>query len=320
MKKKIIILGNSIGVVKLIEDIRLADQESEIILLCPDGQLPYHRQRLAELVAKEISLDQILVKPPDFYVQNNVTQIFEKKITKINFRKSQITLEEKEIILDYDVLAIASLPDKKMLDIKGINKTGIYVLDSLADINQFLKELPFIDTVTIQSNSSVGLKMAQAIRKIEKEVLLVVESPQVTHAETFSPSTLQEQGIRLMQDNPIIEILGEGDARAVRFKSEKVIASDAIFFGELNPNFRLFQDTSLSLQDRIVVDATYKTNIDNVYALDEAIEDVTPLIFKTPDVYATKACEQVRVVVAHMNGLQLSLSTQANAHGAAETK
>ncbi len=305
MNKKIIILGNSSGIPALIESIRIHDVESDITLVSPDGQWPYDRNLLVPLLAKEISPSQALIKSAEFYAQNKVEAVFDKKVTKINFRKNQITLGEKEAVLDYDILVVSSLPERKLPDIKGVNKEGVWALGQLAAVSQFIKELPFIETLVIQSSSSFGLKMAEAALKREKEVILLTDSTLKT--SSAAPS----EGIRCVEDNPLMEVLGETDVRAVRLKSGKVLACDAVFFGELSPHFRLFQDTAVSVQERIVVNGELKSSVDNVYAFDEAIEGASWDYLEKEDHNQT-IIEQARLLASQITGAPAQAQTQTS--------
>lgn len=303
MKKHIVLLGNSSGLPALIEDLRAHDQESDITLVASDSQWPYYRHLLPQLIAKEISPVQALVKPVSFYTDNKVQPLFDKKVTKVNFRKGQLVLEEKELVLDFDVLVISSLPDRKLPDIKGVNKTGIYAMDQAGAVNLFIKELPFIETAVIQSSSVFAAETAAAIQKREKEALIIADSAQ----KKFS---MLPEGIRLIEDNPIQEVLGESDARAVRLKSGKVVACDAILFGELDPHFRLFQDTPVNLQERILVDAGFRTSQENIFAMDEALQGAACTYLEEGQAYIQRVSDQARVIASQILGLKASVSAQ----------
>lgn len=299
--KRVVVLGNSLAGIKALEEIRALQPQTECLLISLDGNYPYDPDRLWAYLAKDISHHDLFYKPQKYYAENNIQIILDKKIEKVNFKKNQLTTEAKEAI-GYDILIIAQTPDYKFPDIKGANKKGIFGFHKLSEIDQILKELTFVDTVVIQTDSEAGLKMADAIRKKGKEVLLIADAgPQSVM------QNLQEQGVQVLFDNAITEILGDGNVKAVRLKSGKVMAADIVLFDPVLPNLRLFQDTPLRVNQKICVDRSFKTNIENVYAVDEACECAGAGMAQTersaPDLF-----EQGKVVAKAIHDQEIPVS------------
>ncbi len=264
--KRIAILGGSLSALKVIEEIRASGTENEIIFFSPEGQLPYDQNFLISFLNQETNSKQIFYKAQDFYKEQGVGLILDKKFGRVNFRRNQITTEEKEAIA-YDVLVIADVIDWKLPDIKGNNKTGVFGFNQLTQVNEIIKMLPLIETVTIQAVSPTALSMAAAFKKLKKEVLVISSGPIEADLQT-----LEAGGIQFIAENSIAEILGDADAKAIRLKSGKVFASDLIVFEETRPNWKAFDDTPLKINERIIVDAQFKTSVNNVYALGRACE------------------------------------------------
>ncbi|OGX27712.1 MAG: hypothetical protein A3D10_02775 [Omnitrophica WOR_2 bacterium RIFCSPHIGHO2_02_FULL_48_11] len=296
--KRVVVLGNSLAGGKALADIRAAQPEAECLLVSLDGNLPYDPSRLAEYLAKDISQDDIMYQSPKYYAENNIQIILDKKIEKVNFKKNQLATDQKEII-GYDILIIAETPDHKFPDIKGTNKNSVFNLNKLADVNQLSKDLIFINSVVIQSDAWAGVQQAYALRKRGKEVLLIVSAKSVVaqlaeEGVKLITENLEAQGIRILFDSAIAEILGDGDVKAVRLKSGKVLAADAVLFDEVLPNLRIFQDSPLQTEQRIKVNSFLRTNIENVYAVDAVAELASA---STQDLL-----EQGRVVAAVLQG------------------
>ena len=300
--KRIAILGNSIVAAKIIEDLRATDRESEIVLWSVENRLPYYQSRLAEYMAKALPLSEVLCRAESFYKDSNVRLILGKQLTRVNFRKGQIADEEKETI-DFDVLVLAGMADRKFPDIKGTNKIGVFDAGRLDDVDQVFKSLPFMDTLAIHVETMAGLKMAEAIQKSNKEVIVVVPGGAFILAEETQGllKTLHDGGVRIFHENGIAEILGDADARAIRLKSGKVIACEAVIFERTALNLKLFQDTPLSINKRICVNTQLKTNFDNVFACAEMIEWLpgtgTDHAFSEEQLW-----EQGRVIAANIAG------------------
>lgn len=309
--KRIVVLGNSIAGIKAIEEIRKQDPSVKITLLTLEERLPYYRHLLADLVSKDISNDQIFYQPKDYYERLQV-DVSEEKITRVNFKRNRITTEDKQHI-DYDWLMITDTGTNKFPDIKGTNKTGVFSLRQLSDIDQFIGELPLTETAVVMGGGRPGFKMACAIRKREKEVLWIVPP----HASV----PLEETDIRILKDNTITELLGDSEVKAVRLKSGKVMAAEAVVFGDTPIDLKLFKDTGLQFKARISVNEHFQTNFDNVFALNGICDSVQNQNLEGEDGYLSVLEEQGSAVAAYLAQTENSnVSLPASAQAADENR
>ena len=275
--KRILILGSSIAGVKAIEEIRRFEPDCEATILT-DGEYPYDRGLFAPVLAKEVDYKKIFYKPNDYYEKNRVNVVTGKKIARINLKKCKVTTDDKEVY-EGDVLIVTDAPGYKLPEIRGVNKNGVYTLQQLTDLNQILDFLPLIDTVLIQSDSNRGASIAAAFLKRDKEVIWVVTSDQVAQNLLKADTTgklngaAQENNLRVVAANPIAEILGEGDVKAVRLKSGKVLAAQIIIFPDAPVDFKLLTDPTVTTDGKIRVNEQFQTGIEGVFALDAACAD-----------------------------------------------
>lgn len=275
--KKIVILGCSPAGVKAIEEIRAYDQESEITLISPEGNLPYNRHLFARLIAKEVSANQIFYRSKDFYVKNKVTLVLDKKITRINLKRNKIFTEEK-IQFDYDVLILTDLPEHRFPELKGINKSGVFGCKRLKDIDEIIKSTLLLDTVAVQTNSLTGFQIACALAQKGNEAIVILPGAWFPlwdiepEAMPFLIQWFEEKNVRIIQDNPIQEIFGDSDAKAVRLKSGKVLGASIVVLGDTREDFRVFADFPPQTNKRICVNSQFQTSFENAFALDQLCE------------------------------------------------
>ncbi len=273
---RIICLGNSLAGMKALELIRAARPESELSVLATENVLPYHPARLAAWVAKHIPEEDLYCQTQDFYKTNRIELIFEKRIARINFRKNQIVTEEKEIF-PFDMLLLSDTPQVKFFDLKGGGKAGVFSAGRLSDIKNLLNSLPAIDTLIIQVSDWESLRLAAALLSTAKEVVVLCPGasflPQVLEPESslLLMKFLQEKGMRILPENEVVEVLGENDVKAVRLKSKKVLACEALVLGSARPDFRLLADTPLQTTFGLTVDENFVTSLKHVYAFDRMI-------------------------------------------------
>ena len=272
--KKILVLGSSVAGVKAIEKIRSTDKESEIILLAVDGHLPYNRDLFTKLLTQDIPENQVFYRSQSFFDDQRVHVILDKTVTRINFKKNKVYTEDKTQI-SFDSIIITELPQQKLPNIKGVNKTGVFGFTKLNDALAIAKDLYTIETLAIQSSTFEGFAVAAAAAKKGREVLLVSKANAFSSiddpiAAQWLTDLLAQRNVNVVFDNEIGEILGDQEVKAVKLKSGKVFATEMVVFTQTFEDQRVVADTGLECEDRILVDASFKTNFDHVFAVDNA--------------------------------------------------
>jgi NAD(P)H-nitrite reductase large subunit len=264
----IVFIGNSLAAVKAIEEIRKVNLTAEITIVT-DGFYPYDRERLFPYLSKEIKEKQTLLHPESFYKENKVRVIGDQAIARFNFKRNQVFFENKES-LEYDVLVLADMATPRWPNIKGNHKEGVYNGVRLKDVKALAEQLPFGENVAVQLSSMAGFRTLCALANIGKEIVVSAPSAvlfkDLLDAESASilKQLLEQNGIRLMLDNPIEEILGDAEAKAVRLKSGKVFAAEMIVLDDLRLDTRIIKESGLELSSG----DSFQTNLKNVYLVD----------------------------------------------------
>lgn len=278
--KNIVLIGNSVANIKVIEGIRDIDQESNIVLISADAFSVYGRDRALSFLAREIREKQVFEHDESFYKEHRVRLITGQAVTRFNFKRSQVFLENKEQV-PYDILVLADIATPRLPDIKGHHKTGVYQALRLADVKSIAEAVPFADTIVVQVTSMVGFLTACALSRIAQNIVLCASSdllPGVLDRESSDMlrQLAEASCLRLMLDNPIEEILGDSDAKAVRFRSGKVLASDLIILDDVRLDMRPLQETGLDIAQGDLAASRVSSNFPNVYLADAVLNALTP--------------------------------------------
>ncbi len=241
---KILIIGNSLAVVKAIQDIRREDEQSAITLFCTESLLPYDRLLLPSLVAGQIKESQTHPLADDFFGQNKVEVIANEKLVRMSLKRKYVTTESK-LQIDYDQLKIADLGRLMPPAIQGHQKKGVFDCALLSSVKELIQYLPFTDTVFIMVAHIYGFNMACALHGLGKEVVMVSSGagllPQVLDDEASSllKQIVESKGIRVMTENSIEEILGDSEVKAIRFQNGKVMGAQMVIADFLPLDWRL---------------------------------------------------------------------------------
>lgn len=273
--RNIVFIGNSLANVKAIEEIRKNDNESNIVLVTTEACYPYGRDRALSFLAREIKEKQVFEQPETFYRDHQVRVITGQAVTRFNFKRCQVFLENKEQ-LTYDILILADIATPRLPDIKGHHKSGVYQAVRLSDIKSIGDQIPFADTIVVQVSSLVGFLTACALLRHTQNIVVCTSSdllPGVIDQQSSDMlrQLMEASGVRLMLDNPIEEILGDSDAKAVRFRSGKVLASEMVILDDVRLDMRPLQETGLGFTDLERPLSRLKSNFPNVYWVDAVL-------------------------------------------------
>lgn len=308
--KQYVIIGNSAAGVAAVEAIRQKDKESKVVVVSDEEYFSYCRCLISNYLAGQIQEDKIIYRSDNFYRDNNVELLLNKKVTRVDPRKNRIIFEDKSQ-LGYDYLLIATGASPKFPEeIKGIKKKGVFGFRTLKDAKDIAGLLPITKTVCVLGGGLIGLKAAYALKKRNIEVKVIVKSRQVLsqmldfEAACFVQRRLEENGIDVVFGQDVTEVIGEGDIKAVKLDSGKVLGCSLVIVGKgVEPNIDLIQGTEIKIGEGIIANELFKTNIPNIYAAGDVCESFD-LTYGRLSINALWpiAVEQGRIAGANMAG------------------
>jgi len=311
--KDLVIIGNSAAGISAAEAIRQKERESSITIISDEGYNSYCRCLISYFLAGEIPEEKLVYRPDSFYKENNLNLILNKKVVKVEPKKNKVTLEDKASI-GYDTLLIATGASPKFpSNLKGLQKKGIFGLRTIKETKEILNLVPISSSSCVLGGGLIGLKAAYALLKRKQELKVIVKSNFILSqmidekGSRLLMKKFQEAGVEIMAGHDIVEILGNGDLKAVRLDNGKVIASSILVVGKgVNPNINLIKDTQLNLDKGILVDEYMKTNIPNIFAAGD-VAQTFDIAYKNTAVNALwpNAIEQGRVAGFNMIGENL---------------
>lgn len=249
---KILIVGNSKAVVEQIVEIRKTDTQCAITFFSTEGVLPYDRAQLPHYFVKDIKEAALFSVHDKFFTENKVEVIAGEKLARISVKRRHLTTESKRQI-GYDKLVLVDTGVYKLPDIKGHHKRGVYQALSLNNVKDLMKSLIDIETVFLSVTNFQGFNLACALARLEKDVVILAPHGVLSAAfddETVSllKQIVEAKGIRVL-DQELEEILGDQEVKAVRLKSGKVMAAQAVIFDIASVDTHMFSEQELQEGD-----------------------------------------------------------------------
>lgn len=311
--KNIIIIGNSAAGVAAAESIRTQDSKSKIVMVSDEPYFAYCRCLISNYLSGSIEEKKLTYRDEKFYSDNRIELLLDKKVERVDVKKKKIVLAEKQELL-YDSLIIATGAHASMpKDLKGTNKRGAFGFRTIKDTNDILELLPMSHTSCVLGGGLIGLKAAYGLKKRGQDVKVVVRSGRILSqvaddkAAGLLLSRFQENGIEVLLNTGVSEIIGNGDVKAIKLENGKVIGTSIVVVGKgVTSNTKLVRDSDVKIDWGISVDEYMRTNIDNIYAAGDVAQgyDLTTNSSQVNALWPV-AVEQGKIAGANVCGASL---------------
>jgi NAD(P)H-nitrite reductase large subunit len=260
--KQIVIIGNSAAGIAAAEAIRERDRDARIILFSDESSLAYDRPKIMKLLEGKVRERELIYRNQDFYTNFSLDLVLDSEVVGVNVNKKKVVLRDRDrepVPFDELVIATGRRPVKPSL--KGVQKDGVIVLGGLKDVKAIIDYLPVAHTVLVVGPGPIAEETARLIAAKRVEV------------KYFGLLAQPIDGVEAVVDNPILEILGETEVKAVRLSSQKVVgASMVIFAGEPVPCVEFLRDSGIGLDRGVLVDASGRTHIPFIYAVGDVAQ------------------------------------------------
>lgn len=284
--KKVLIVGGVAGGASTAARLRRLDENLEIIIF-EKGEyvsfancgLPYHIGNVIE------NRESLLVQTPeklkarfniDVRVKSEVIEIdTDRKIVKV------INEIGGEYIEGYDYLVLAPGAKPLLPPIKGIDNKKIFTLRNMKDMDRikaYLKEKNIRKSVVV-GGGFIGVETAENLRHLGIDTTLIEAAPNILAPFDSEMSNILEyemgiNGVRLLTNEKVVEFKEKEDGLDIILDSGKVVDSEIVILAiGVVPDTKFLNNSGIELGERghILVDETLKTNIENIYALGDAI-------------------------------------------------
>lgn len=213
-----------------------------------------------------------------FYQDNNIELLLNKKVQRVDPKKSRLILDEKTTI-GYDALVIATGASPKFPTLPGIKKKNVTGFRTIRDAKAISGLIPVTHSACVLGGGLIGLKSAYALNKRKVDVKVIVKSKQVLsqmideNASKMVQRRLEENGIEVMFGLEVSEIIGNGDIKAVKLDSGKAIGCSTVIVAKgVVPNIELIKEAGININKGVIVDENMQTNIPNIYACGDVCE------------------------------------------------
>ncbi len=267
-----VISGGSAAGVSAAETLRKQDKKCQISVISDEVFPLYSRCLLTYLLAGALKEDKLYFKDKGFYKQQKIDFYHGKQAVSIDRKQKQVSLKDKTKI-PYDKLLLATGASPKLVDIPGIDKKGVFTIRKIDDARAIIKMLDKVKQVAVLGGGLIGLRDAYALGLRQKEVTVVVKSPQVlsqmvdSEAAELIAKKLSENGIKIMTGVAAKEVLGKEFVEAIMLDNAQNLECQMVIVGKgVSANTQLASSCGLKVEEAITVDEFLNTSDKDIFA------------------------------------------------------
>lgn len=278
MPEKLVIIGNGIAAITAIKTIREFDHESEITLIGEERFYPYNRVRLSKGLLSTLEEDKILLQKKEWYDNNNINLYLDTQVLSIDIDKQLIELSDEHFI-PYTKLLIATGSHNIKPDVLGIEKTGVYTLKTLQDAWDVMDKVKDCSSSLIVGGGIQGLETGWILSQMGKEVTILHHSERLMRKLLDEKSSeileraIKSHGIKILFNTVIKEVMGENKVEGFKTTDHETYPCDAIMYSiGTKPNTDFLKDTSIDIDEGIIVNNKMETNIIDIFAAGDVVQ------------------------------------------------
>ncbi|MEG1834886.1 MAG: FAD-dependent oxidoreductase [Oscillospiraceae bacterium] len=284
---KVIIIGGVAGGASAAARLRRLDEKAEIIILERGGFISFANCGLPYYIGDEITDKSLLTlqTPQSFKARFNIDVRIKNEVVEINPILNTVTVKK---LLDgstysesYDKLILS--PGAEPIKPANLDMTSKKVF-TLRNIPDTMKIKDYINekspkSAMVVGGGYIGVEMAENLRKLNINVTIVELSDHLIAPLDFDMAAdvqkyLQECGIGVILNNGVKSISDDGTQLNVTLQNGEISTDMLIMAVGVRPEGSLAKKCGINLNERgaIKTDRHMKTNIDNIYAVGDAVE------------------------------------------------
>jgi len=321
-----VIIGNSASGIAAIEAIRESDKKGKITVISDEPHFNYSRPLISYLLGKKVPFEMKPYREKDFYKDNKVKLILNKKATKLDLKQKVVVLTGKQRI-HFDKLLIATGGTPIIPEIKGSNLGGVFTFTKLADVEKIERYIKAnkVKGAVIIGGGLIGLKATEALIELGIKVTIVELADRILSAtfdkkaSSIIEAALEKIGCKLITNNTVVEMKGKNKkacpvrnrrfsngVKEVILKNKESIPTDLVIVAiGVRPNIELVKNTLIKTDRGILVDNFLQTNIKDIYAAGDCCEAKDSLLNKNwPIAIWPVAVRQGKIAGYNMAGMK----------------
>ena len=303
-----VIVGGGTAGMNAITTIRQYDRGASEIILVADER-PYSRMVLPYYLKGSISESHVFTAPPTRLRTLGVEPFIGRRAVGVDTQNNTLTLDD-DTELPYDNLLIATGSSAVRAPVAGADGSGVHSFWTLEQAQGVIRGITPGCSVVLVGAGFIAFTILNSILALDAQLTVVEIAPQIlprmidaTGADVVT-RWLQERGVTVRTGAQLNAIEDADGRKRLRFQQgEDVMADQVIMATGIRTNLDWLQDSGITINRGIVVDAHMRSNVPNVYAAGDVAEG-RDAVTGEPALHAIEptAMEHGRIAGANMAG------------------
>ncbi len=318
MRKKVLIVGGVAGGASAAARLRRLDEQAEIIMFERDEYISYANCGLPYYIGDVIKDRKNLIVQTTDAMQSrfNIDVRTNSEVESINSDNKTVLVNgpEGEYEENYDYLVLSPGAKAFRPSIPGIDSDKVLTLRNIPDTDaiKHLVDKNDVDSAIVIGGGFIGIEIAENLKMRGLNVSIVEMLPHILSQfdedmVTVLENELIQNGISLYLNNAITQINEtENKVEATLINGEKLSANFIVLATGVTPDTSFIKESGIELgpKGHIIVNEKMQTNIQDVYAVGDAIEVVDYITGKKTAIpLAGPANKQGRIAADNIAGL-----------------
>uniref|UniRef100_A0A6S6UJ54 Nitrite reductase [NAD(P)H] large subunit (EC) n=1 Tax=uncultured Thiotrichaceae bacterium TaxID=298394 RepID=A0A6S6UJ54_9GAMM len=279
LKQNLVLIGNGMAGVRTLEEVLKLDADRyNITVFGAEPYGNYNRIMLSPVLAKEKTIDEIMLNDEQWYTDNDITLHKGKTIETID-RVKQLVIAADGTEAPYDRLIIATGSMPFMLPLPGADKEGVIGFRDIHDVDTMLDATQTYKKAVVIGGGLLGLEAANGLMKQGMDVTVVHLGDALMDRQLDNPASkmlqksLEERGMTFLMKHSSSEVLGDERVSGLKFNDDSEVDADLLVMAVgIKPNIDLAKSAGLHCERGIVVSDTMQTFDPKIYAIGECVQ------------------------------------------------
>ncbi|MBM3562110.1 MAG: NAD(P)/FAD-dependent oxidoreductase [Alphaproteobacteria bacterium] len=278
-REKIVVVGAGMAATRFVEELtNRAPDRYDILVIGEEPRLAFNRVLLSSVLAGDLSVDDIELKPRHWWRAAGVSTLSGRKVVGIDAAARRVVLDNGDSV-DYSKLLLATGSQAVRLPIEGAGLPGVHTFRDVQDVEALSRLEGRGARAIVIGGGLLGLEAAYGLARRGVDVTLahvmdrLMERQLDAAAADILRRLVEEKGVRVLLNANTTRIAGSGRVEGIEFADGRTAPADAVIFAVgIRPNADLARQAGLNVGRGAIVDDGLETSEAGVFAIGECAE------------------------------------------------